>query len=353
MSGLNPSDPSTIVPSDKFTTKHTFEGITSQDSQRYFYRVHAGTAGFHGALHPAYGFLASKRPLPLRFTGSGEQLRDLAAKHINQYKYPGRDRSASPFVSGSYSLAYTLFESRRRAAYHGTINPYLPYISIIDSKKLGPDVWLGTEIVGAWYEDESFFARWAEEVLVYRQIPASAIVCTLSLDILCSLLPPWCDGLKDNIKLTSLWSTEAVGDALRNLSSNNNTPGDEEALLEKAVKESMALLRLLPNSLAESDANTPHIVDFVARFAAIFCWWPKWTADTDPNEYPAMLERIRCMVSQRSLKPRIKSEVEKIFESFRADIPRMLANVERAQKTTPQRNRKPYERNSVKKEEDD
>ncbi|KAF8158943.1 hypothetical protein K438DRAFT_1986115 [Mycena galopus ATCC 62051] len=61
-------------------------------------------------------------------------------------------------------------------------------ISVIDSRKLEADVWLGTELVGAWWKDDTFFARWVE-VLVYSKINHDAVVVTMPMEDFFSFLP--------------------------------------------------------------------------------------------------------------------------------------------------------------------
>ncbi|KAJ7180851.1 hypothetical protein C8R46DRAFT_1070768 [Mycena filopes] len=289
--------PTAVIPPCKFENGHTFNSVSSNDANRFIFRVHLNVK--HGIIWPE-GFIASAHArLPLdvlsnaRHGGSREELQRLAAAHITQYK-DGTWGQPTDFISASYSLPYTLFEAHRRASQRWNRPPESEVlISVIDTKLIPNDnLWLGTELVGAHGPGHaSFFARWAQEVLVYGLIPRAAIVSTMSLPSFLDCLPRWCSDIKDSINPSCLWSTESVTGHLRALARCKHTLEAQDELLAQAVECGLATLR--PKS-ADAEA-----VDSVARFAAIFCWWPRWIVRTDPSAYAALLECIRQRVRER------------------------------------------------------
>ncbi|KAJ6581793.1 hypothetical protein B0H19DRAFT_1116505 [Mycena capillaripes] len=288
------SNPNTILPPSRFKTNHTLNGVSSNDANRFIIRVHLSVGP--GELTPV-GFVASahaerpwEAPNNAYHSCSREELESLAAAHITQYKDKTWN-APTKFISGSYSLAYVLFEAlRRRFQNRNRPGDFEILISIIDLAEIPNDKWLATELVGAYWRDAAFFARWAQEVLVYGHIPHRAVVATMSVNNFFDCLPRWCN-IREDIKPGSLWSTEAVVDRLKILAKENVTSEEEDALLIHSVESSLATLGNLSTS-AEA-------IESVSRFAAIFCWWPKWIIGTDPSEYSALLERVREKVRLR------------------------------------------------------
>ncbi|KAF7365085.1 hypothetical protein MVEN_00379800 [Mycena venus] len=346
------SDPSTIVPPDTFITNHTYQKIRTRRAQRYFWRVHRNTGP--GSFIPGVGFLASACAGVLsdtRYYGDAAKLRKIAYNHIMQWK----DRTwmqPTHFVSASYSLPYVLFEARRQELRDPT---YQPHISIIDSRKLGGDAWLGTELVGAWFETAAFFTRRAEEVLVYKHIHPDAVVATIPLNNFFNYLPKWCGGgrFKDQIHGNNLWSTEAVAYEMRRLAEENNTVEAEDALVKKSVKQSVRELgHILPERMEDFDETThADVVKTIAGFAAIFCWWPNWIMGSDPSAYPALRRRVH----KKLLEELQTRKAEAI--AWRAQNAALIASYQkrtgviRTQGESPRAN-KPYARRYIEKEED-
>ncbi|KAJ7019798.1 hypothetical protein C8F04DRAFT_1146704 [Mycena alexandri] len=302
------SPPDTIIPPCKFEDVHTFYSVSSNDANRFIFRIHLSVK--YGMLRPE-GFIASantETPLDAmsnaRYIGSGEELRRLASAHITQYK-DGTWRQPTSFISASYSLPYTLFEAQRRTLQswsrpHGSEI----LISIIDTTAIpNSDIWLGTELVGAYGPPHAaYFARWAQEVLVYRFIPRAAVVATMSVGSFLDCLPRWCSDIKHSIEPNCLWSTESVVGHLRALARCKHTLEEQEELLAQSVERSLATLRL-PFTSEEA-------VDSVSRLAAIFYWWPRWIVRTDPSVYTALLERVRQRVRERlKLGVRVRREM--------------------------------------------
>ncbi|KAJ7833127.1 hypothetical protein B0H14DRAFT_3462926 [Mycena olivaceomarginata] len=293
------SDPNTILPPCKFRTKHTLHGVSSTDANRFIIRVHLNTG--HGELK-SVGFVASayaKRPWEAPdnayHSGSREQLAELAASHITQYK-DGTWREPTKFISGSYSLAYVLFEAlrRQRNAWNRSGKSEI-LISIIDLAEVPNDKWLATELVGAYWTHAAFFARWAQEVLIYGHIPSRAVVATMSVNSFFDCLPRWCQSIREDIHSHSLKSTEDVVDQLKILAKENNMLEEEDVLLVHSIESSLATLR---NPSASEDA-----IDRVSRFAAIFCWWPKWIMGTDPKNGKAdKFANDACDEAERDLR---------------------------------------------------
>ncbi|KAJ7800295.1 hypothetical protein B0H14DRAFT_3490803 [Mycena olivaceomarginata] len=272
------SDPNTILPPCKFRTKHTLHGVSSTDANWFIIRVHLNTG--HGKRR-----ITHTTPVPAHNSQSSQ------ASHITQYK-DGTWREPTKFISGSYSLAYVLFEAlrRQRNAWNRSGKSEI-LISIIDLAEVPNDKWLATELVGAYWTHAAFFARWAQEVLIYGHIPSCAVVATMSVNSFFDCLPRWCQSIRKDIHSHSLKSTEDVVDQLKILAKENNMLEEEDVLLVHSIESSLATLR---NQSASEDA-----IDRVSRFAAIFCWWPKWIMGTDPSAYSPLLEDIRGKVRRR------------------------------------------------------
>ncbi|KAJ6508631.1 hypothetical protein C8R45DRAFT_968058 [Mycena sanguinolenta] len=311
-------EPEYIVPKDRFATNHTYQKIRLHPAQRYFYRVHRERG--HGAFKPGVGFRASScatmhPPIDAQYPGDYIVLRKMASKHITQYK-DHTWTQPTDFVSGSYSLPYVLFETRRR-------NLRDPgnrmHISVIDSWKLTADAWLGTELVGAWWNRDTFFARWAEEVLVYKHVPHHAVVITRPADDFFRFLPHWCSGPEFRQEI-GRWSTRAVANHIRGLVEQAYTSQAKRLLIESSVARSTILLKtVLPPDMEHFDECThAEAVDTIARFAAIFCWWPEWITGTDPDKYPELLEQIT------------ETLLEKLRERKAADLARRASALEAA-----------------------
>ncbi|KAJ7367000.1 hypothetical protein DFH08DRAFT_836210 [Mycena albidolilacea] len=156
-----------------------------------------------------------------------------------------------------------------------------PHISIIDSWKLKADAWLATEL--------TFFRPMGGGVGVQADSPhrSRRQHPRLPVNDFFDYLPNWCHGggeFRKQIRV-NLWSIEAVAGEMKRLAEEKDTQEGENALIEKSVDRSIALLRnLLPKNMAEFD-NIPHgdAMDTISAFAAIFCWWPKWITGTDPG----------------------------------------------------------------------
>ncbi|KAJ6527267.1 hypothetical protein DFH09DRAFT_1414541 [Mycena vulgaris] len=226
------------------------------------------------------------------YGGPDADLGRRASAHITQWK--DRTESApSPFISASFSIAYALFEARRWNARYWCNNTQ---ISVIDTKKITSDAWIATELVGAWYNTDMFFARWSEEALVYGCIPQDAVVVTAPLETFFACLPRWCSDVTVQIRSRKiLRSTEAVAGELAEAAENpaNNTPDEQAQLLEQSVNRSIHMLRgILPPMRTYNKHIHADAVDKIARLAAIFCWWPKWITRTDPLAYPSLLKTV-------------------------------------------------------------
>jgi hypothetical protein len=272
----------TILPPSKLRPEHTYESITSNEANRYVFRIHRAKG--RGALIPSVGFVSygsavSGTPDDYEhFRGRLSDLIRAASRHITQWKYKTTDLP-SPFVSASFSMAYVLFEAHRWNRYHRCTSTQ---ISVIDTSQLTGDVWLATELVGASRTDAAYFARSAQEVLVYRYIPFNAVVVTMSVYGLLACLPRWCD----DIPLHLLRSTQQVVNALTEAADcpEHNTLNEDFALRVQSVEHSILLLRdTLPEEF-DPDTHTDQL-DAIARLAAVFMWWPKWITGFDPVVY--------------------------------------------------------------------
>jgi hypothetical protein len=276
------------------------------EEKELFLRVHRKHD--HGVL-TSRGFLSSaESPLALshhasaRYPGSsGLELEQSASTHVTQWINCTWDQP-SPFVSMARSVPYVLFESRRWDLLHSANQPH---ISIIDAAKLiqTTDIWLATDLLEDKYQQDVFFACRAEEVLAYSRIPLDAVVATVPLNSFFDCLPPWCEGIKEDIRRDRLWSTAEVADALENLVRQHcNTAAAEKELLEHSVRKSLEILRgtLLPRWMASfNETKHADAIDRIAGFASVFCWWPKWIVGNDASGYPALLEAVRGQVVQR------------------------------------------------------
>ncbi|KAJ7251357.1 hypothetical protein C8J57DRAFT_1520699 [Mycena rebaudengoi] len=92
----------------------------------------------------------------------------------------------------------------------------------------------------------------------------------------------------------SLSSTEDCAYALANAALNpgNDSPEEHAVLLRQSVARSLLILQ---DMLPETDQHEPD-AEAVARFAAIFCWWPRWIINADPTTYHALLMQVRWEV---------------------------------------------------------
>ncbi|KAJ7117710.1 hypothetical protein C8R44DRAFT_983173 [Mycena epipterygia] len=210
---------------------------------------------------------------PTHYTGLLEMLMQAAASHVAQWKYR-TTHQPSQFISASFSFAYALFEARRWNAHHMCTDTQ---ISVIDTAAITSDAWLATELVGTRRSHAAFFARRAEEVLVYRHIPYRAGVSfprlSAALDVAC-----------------------ALADAAANPA--NNTTQEVVAFLEHSIAHSIEMLRdILPASMRYYDPQThTDAVDAITRLAVLLFWWPKWITGVDPVAYPYWLQSVRDMV---------------------------------------------------------
>ncbi|KAJ7491924.1 hypothetical protein FB451DRAFT_511504 [Mycena latifolia] len=304
------SHPSTILPPDKFGNPHTFPSLILSAANELLFRV--SPAFERGSLNrgPGHAFTASAFDgIPaealnnIHYVGPRADLVRMASAHINQWK-DRTEHLPSPFVSVSCSFAYALFEARRWNARYWCNNTQ---ITVIDATKITGDAWTATELVGAWSlspdpvvranKTDTFFGRWAEEVLVYGCIPQDAVIVTAPLESFFSSLPHWCADVTIQIRnRLVLRSTEAVADALAKVANipANNTDEEQAILLAHSVERSIVMLRNALPPMGTFDQEThADLVEKVARLAAMFCWWPKWITRTDPLEYPALLERVK------------------------------------------------------------
>ncbi|KAJ7180859.1 hypothetical protein C8R46DRAFT_1070776, partial [Mycena filopes] len=222
-------------------------------------------------------------------------LQTAAHAHVPQWKYGTSDLS-SPFLSASYSLAYALFEARRWNIRHRCTDTQ---ISIIDTAEIPSDMWLATELVGATCSHAAWFARAAEELLIYHRIPCRAVVVTLSLDELWDFLPGWCADIKPRVCGRYITSTSNMVSALL-VAYDHNKSDAQAAVMEQSVPRSLDLLLRLNVNLSSSE-DVDYAVDKLAGVAAIFCWWTSWIKNVDPSAYPPMLERVRATVVHRLL----------------------------------------------------
>ncbi|KAJ7931683.1 hypothetical protein B0H13DRAFT_1857662 [Mycena leptocephala] len=298
-------DPS-FLPPDRFYTNQTFPSLITHLANQRLFRVHALDG--RGAPIPGTGFISSaydttpsEAQYNAHYTGRDPlQLKRCASAHITQWK-DGTESMPSVFISTSFSLAYALFEARRWNARYGCTTTQ---ISVIDPLKIPSDKWLGTELIGAWWETPSFFARWAEEALIYGHIPHEAIVFTASLETFLSLLPRWCGDIIPQIRRYEVRSSENMVQVLASAAEDpaNNTVEKQEELLVDSVRQSITLLgHLLPSQMQNYNVNIhADAVDKISRFAAIFCWWPEWITSTDPSAYPNLLGTVREKVLERA-----------------------------------------------------
>ncbi|KAJ7491935.1 hypothetical protein FB451DRAFT_1388384 [Mycena latifolia] len=278
---MSSSHPNTILPPLKFGASHRYRFLTINPANRYIYRVHPVNG--RGALVPNVGFLSYGQPSMSdpnygHFTASSEDLKCIASAHITQW----RDRTThlpSPLISASFSIAYALFEAQRWNMHHCCSDTQ---ISIIDTAKITSDAWLATEL----------------EVLVYQHIPFGAVVITAPLNNFLDLLPRWCDDIKPQLRFRQLRSTEEVACALIKAAANPAHDEDFELLMHSAFQSIQLFHHVLPASVAEFNSHTD-VVDAIARFAALFAWWPKWITGVDPVEYPDCLQKIRCAVLRK------------------------------------------------------
>ncbi|KAJ7698901.1 hypothetical protein B0H17DRAFT_1196491 [Mycena rosella] len=221
------------------------------------------------------------------------------------------DHTYQGFISNAAN--WPLFRVSRGKGY-GAPSSRGIFATAVAARKITSDVWLGTELVGAYDSKAALFARRAQEVLVYKAIPSDALVVTLTMEDFFGCLPGWCEGINTQIADGSLPSTEAVVRALAELARDfdNNLEEEWEKLATQSVQRGIAMLRsqILPISMGSFDEHTTHAdaVHRIARLAAIFCWWPKWITGTDPLEYPALLERVEKRVLKQ-----LKSEREDVL----------------------------------------
>ncbi|KAJ7509893.1 hypothetical protein B0H11DRAFT_2216763 [Mycena galericulata] len=260
------SHPSTVLPPSRLRSDHTYGDLTSNPANRLIYRAHAPTG--RGAL-TNIGFLSSSWPARI-------QVESVAAfSHVTQWR-DGTTHSPTPFVSATFSLAHAF---------------------IIDTAKIPNTAWLATEFVGTSGSDAAFFARAAQEVLVYECIPFEAVVVPMALDDFLQCLPRWCANIGRQIRWNQFRSTEDVVEALAHAASlpANNAPGEESTLVMQSVEQSIRMLqRTLPASMADYDRVIhANMVDEIARLAALFVWWPRWITGTDPITYLFYLQRAR------------------------------------------------------------
>jgi hypothetical protein len=290
---------SVILPRFQVERFHEYSNLISNPANRYIYRVHP--AAGRGALIPRRGFVSYGCPSSAtgHYTEQFEDLVDLAVTHVTQWKNK-TSRLPSPFVSASFSLAYALFEACRwNERYRCTDTQ----ISIIDTANIKSDTCLATELVGATWTEAGFFARRAQEVLIYQFIPCDAVVATMSLDALLDCLPPWSDEVKPRILRRETCTTYGVAYALVEAARPpaNHTPEVEVAVLIPSIERSIQMLRhTLPPSMKNFDPSAhADAIDQIARLASLFCWWSKWLAGVDPAAYPPLLQWVRDAVVQR------------------------------------------------------
>ncbi|KAJ7504184.1 hypothetical protein B0H11DRAFT_507274 [Mycena galericulata] len=276
------SHPSTVLPPSRLRSDHTYGDLTSNPANRLIYRAHAPTG--RGSL-TNIGFLSSSWPTRIQVESAA------AFSHVTQWR-DGTTHSPTPFVSATFSLAHALFEAGRLNARHRCTDTL---ISIIDTAKIPNTAWLATEFVGTSGSDAAFFARAAQEVLVYDCIPFESVVVTLQLDDFLQCLPRWCDNVGHQIRWNQFRSTEDVVHALAYAASlpANNTLGEDSALMMQSVDQSIRMLKkTLPAFMADYDrAVHANAVDEIARLAALFAWWPRWITGVDPTEYHFYLQR--------------------------------------------------------------
>ncbi|KAJ7716137.1 hypothetical protein B0H16DRAFT_1614508, partial [Mycena metata] len=168
----------------------------------------------------------------------------------------------SQFISASFSLAYALFETRRWNAFHWCNTTQ---ISVIDPSKIPADI-------------DTFFARWAQEALVYGHIPHEAIIFTGDLEVFLGCLPRWCN--RNYVGSTEQMVT-VLSAAARD--PDNDTAEQQRVLLNHSVERSIKLLRR----------------NKISRFAIIWCWWPKWITSQNPAEYLPLFEAVRGRVIEQ------------------------------------------------------
>ncbi|KAJ7509910.1 hypothetical protein B0H11DRAFT_1261105 [Mycena galericulata] len=306
------SDPSSILPPLRFYSEHTYTSLKNNPANRYIFRVHRSSGP--GARIPGVGFVAprivSEPTFFMGFTGHRDDLEEHASAHVLQWQWKVWRDGQNPFlpscfVSASFSFAYALHEAGRWNTFHGCTDTQ---ISVIDTWALGAPAraWLATEFVGATGVQAAFFARWAEEVLVFGFIPHTAIVLTAPLNTLLACLPRWCAAIAPDIRTCKHRSTQDAALALAAAAAEpgNNTQAERDALAAQSVARSIALLQDIP-------PTQPDRVDTIARFAALLCWWPRWITGTDPVAYPALLrsveERVRAQLAPRR-SPAVKVE---------------------------------------------
>nr|GAT47369.1 predicted protein [Mycena chlorophos] len=286
---------SSILPPGRLQSGHTYAKVTSHRANSYIFRVHRQSG--RGRLIPGVGFVAtaydSAPETAKRNIHSQESAKELAAaasEHITQWVDGTHPSLRSKFVSGSFSLPYTLFEARR---WNHVFHCDTTLISVIDPMKIPGDAWLGAQLVGVHGSNkDARFARWAQEVLVYGHIPYDAVVFTAPLDTYCySLLPPWCNPVIDLVISRTLKSTEAVVDAFCDLA-RRCTPEDERKLVDHVVAQSV-------KELQEGRFNDHNAsADEVAWLAAFFAWWPRRMRGVHPQEFLDLKFAVRKKVGE-------------------------------------------------------
>ncbi|KAF7309938.1 hypothetical protein MIND_00366300 [Mycena indigotica] len=292
----------TILPPGRLQEGHTYPQFLSHEANRYIFRVHRQYG--RGRLIPGIGFVArayDKDPetaVNVRHHESRNELSADASAHITQWNDGTYSSLQSQFISASFSLAYALFEGHR---WDDLFRCQSTQISVIDPTKIPGDAWLATELIGVEGSPANRaprFARWAQEVLVYVNIPDEAVVFTAPVETYYhTLLPEWCDPVTDLIASRTLKSTEAVVDALGDVA-RSCTAERERKLVDYVVEK---CVEAFDQGTFNKHNNSPHNVVWLA---ALFCWWPKRMRRVHPREFAELKDLVR-----RKVESQLKIEV--------------------------------------------
>ncbi|KAF7308895.1 hypothetical protein MKEN_01089900 [Mycena kentingensis (nom. inval.)] len=340
------------LPVYQLRPQHTYAALVQYPAQGFAFRVHTetetGCLKPHGFVAPLYAdFVPDRIPwIPLTLD---EKPEPLANKHIMQWhndEWPFLD---SPYISCSMSLAYALWEAAR---WNRRWRCQSTQISVIDLSKLRPggDVRMGVELVGAFYNTAAYYSRWAQEILIVGHIPRDAVVFTGSFEVMSSFLPTWCNTPVQQIREQKVGSTQRATEVLQAAAlADGQSQEARKALMDHVVSRSIELhqemhMEHLPQDFGEySEYRHRPIVDEIAKFASIFCWWPRRMTRSNPTEYSRLLNDVRASL-QTSLRLMADAARDKKLGKVKMeflDLPK-----------TPSRGGAPIRREPVKKEPD-
>jgi hypothetical protein len=294
------------LPQYGFGVDYTFQTLAEHNS--FLFRVHTPNGRSPVHLQDDY-FVAGKfEGSPIQELPKSHSLEDVAS-HLDLMT-----RSSSPYISTSFSFAWSLWEALRRYRLSGGKDDL--EIAVIDSRQVLDRAITVTDVLRAcpsqerpseywdWYQ----FSLESQDVFIYGSVPKSAVLTSIPLRLLAGALPTYyflsniAPDSSSDLRLEGLMKDHAHHQATysqfcRDISSRFQHMSDQEKLCESttgAVHLALGFLRPWFAKVVIKDHDFASAV--VNDLASAITQWPAKYWVTERPEIFDMIESISHLI---------------------------------------------------------